>query len=327
MRNKKPKTVNSLMKYLRDNKNINISGSKEKRMLMNMGYYHGYKGYRFFTSSNNKANYKSFFELESVYNFDSKLKSLFYPYVMLIETAFKNYALEVINDSINSDDFVDVYNDILDNCKYYKSKNKKDEAIKLRLRLRTVINNIQFLAYSNRNPIALHYFSKDLNIPIWGLFELMSLGDFGSLVKCMNPKCRIHYAKLLDFESSNIETKDIIVPIIFALKELRNSIAHNGVIFDTRFKKININKSVCRYIKDKTKTEEIDFTTITDYLVLIALLLKSFDISRSRIISLIDDYKKYCEDLKTIGKDRYYQILHTDYLNKLDRLITYVKQE
>lgn len=41
------KTTDGLMRHLRDN-GIDISGSKQKRQLMNTGYFHGYKGYRFF---------------------------------------------------------------------------------------------------------------------------------------------------------------------------------------------------------------------------------------------------------------------------------------
>ena len=39
-----PKSIDGLMRYLRDKKGISISGSSQKRKLMNMGYYHGYKG-------------------------------------------------------------------------------------------------------------------------------------------------------------------------------------------------------------------------------------------------------------------------------------------
>ncbi len=41
------KTIDGLMRHLRDN-GIDINGSKQKRQLINTGYYHGYKGYRFF---------------------------------------------------------------------------------------------------------------------------------------------------------------------------------------------------------------------------------------------------------------------------------------
>ena len=40
------KTTDGLMRHLRNN-GIAISGSTQKRQLMNTGYFHGYKGYRF----------------------------------------------------------------------------------------------------------------------------------------------------------------------------------------------------------------------------------------------------------------------------------------
>lgn len=46
MTKKHPKTTDALMRYLREEKGISISGSSQKRKLMNIGYYHGYKGYR-----------------------------------------------------------------------------------------------------------------------------------------------------------------------------------------------------------------------------------------------------------------------------------------
>ena len=42
------KTTDALMRHLRDDSGIKISGGKQKRQLINTGYFHGYKGYRFF---------------------------------------------------------------------------------------------------------------------------------------------------------------------------------------------------------------------------------------------------------------------------------------
>ncbi|EPI46536.1 hypothetical protein [Gardnerella vaginalis] len=44
------KTVDSLMRHLRDS-GVMISGSVQKRQLINTGYFHGYKGYRFFSDT------------------------------------------------------------------------------------------------------------------------------------------------------------------------------------------------------------------------------------------------------------------------------------
>ena len=55
MPTKHPKTTDSLMRYLRDVKGIAITGSIQKRKLMNIGYYHGYKGYRYINKASNTA--------------------------------------------------------------------------------------------------------------------------------------------------------------------------------------------------------------------------------------------------------------------------------
>ena len=82
----KVRTTNALMKYLRKKHNILIKGTKDKKNLRNIGYYHGYKGYRYINSPKNRINLSSFDEIVSIVDFDSKLKSLLYPQIMQIET-------------------------------------------------------------------------------------------------------------------------------------------------------------------------------------------------------------------------------------------------
>ena len=121
MTKKRPKTTDALMRYLREEKGISISGSSQKRKLMNIGYYHGYKGYRYIGKASNSIHYTNFDELMAVYEFDAQLKALFYPYVMQIETALKSYVLEVVVSQVNSDSFIDVYNKLLDNYKAFST--------------------------------------------------------------------------------------------------------------------------------------------------------------------------------------------------------------
>ena len=44
------KTTYALMKYLRTTHNISMFGSKDKRDLINIGYYYGYKRYRYISN-------------------------------------------------------------------------------------------------------------------------------------------------------------------------------------------------------------------------------------------------------------------------------------
>ena len=50
------KTTDGLMRHLRDN-GITISGSTQKRQLINTGYFHGYKGIDFSSCSKETAIY------------------------------------------------------------------------------------------------------------------------------------------------------------------------------------------------------------------------------------------------------------------------------
>jgi len=46
-RNSNYKSLNSLMRHIRDSSGIRIGGGSDKRALAQMGYFHGYKGYRY----------------------------------------------------------------------------------------------------------------------------------------------------------------------------------------------------------------------------------------------------------------------------------------
>lgn len=105
-------------------KGIAIGGSSQKRKLRNIGYYHGYKGYRYINKASNIIPYKNFDELIAIYEFDAQIKALFYPVVMQIETAVKNYVLETVVESVKSDSFIDVYGSLLDNYKSFSVSGK-----------------------------------------------------------------------------------------------------------------------------------------------------------------------------------------------------------
>lgn len=55
-------SVYQLMKYLRNTHHINIKSS-QTQALRNIGYYHGFKGYRFIREDTNKVNFTSLDEI------------------------------------------------------------------------------------------------------------------------------------------------------------------------------------------------------------------------------------------------------------------------
>lgn len=102
------KTTDDLMQHLRDS-GIDIEGSTQKQQLINTGYFHGYKGYRFFRNAQRRLPFVSYNEIYATIQYDSDLKSLIYGKMMYIETAVKNIALESILINTNSESIQDMY--------------------------------------------------------------------------------------------------------------------------------------------------------------------------------------------------------------------------
>lgn len=71
------KSINGLMRHLRDDNHIRISGATQKRWLLNTGYFHGCKGYRFFKHSSEKLPFTSYDEVYATIQYDTQLKTLF----------------------------------------------------------------------------------------------------------------------------------------------------------------------------------------------------------------------------------------------------------
>lgn len=335
----KPKTINALMKYLRDEKGIHIEGSSQKKRLMNIGYYHGYKGYRYINKPTNQVPYTDFEELLAIYDFDSQLKALLYPCVMKIETALKSYVLETMVASIHSDSFLDAYNLLLDNYKMfsttgktYKTVKDRERAeakfkseLKKRLDLRNRIYRVQTDAFGNNNKIASHFLSNDMNVPLWGIFELLSLGEFGHFVSCLNFQCRRDISRELGINPSDDTNAMMPQRLIYSIKDLRNSIAHNDVIFDTRFRTSSIDKQVSHAILNATGVANVTFDTITDYLVLIIYIMKLLGETKTEMKRVISNYTDIVEKLRTqIPMSIFNQIIRTDNNAKIKSLKAYV---
>lgn len=323
-----PKSIDGLMRYMRDQKGIAIKGSAQKRKLRNMGYYHGYKGYRFIGKSSNTISYTDFKELTAVYNFDMRLKALLYPHLMFLETSLKNLVLEQIIKAGNSDSFNTIYTNLLNDYKRFAAGSEKQKkAIKQRLDLRNHVYSALTREYRNKQEIVQHFYHKDMNVPIWGIFEVMTLGEFGALFTCLNYTVRCSVSKELGLHQPSDTDGFLTKKIIFALKELRNAVAHNNVIFDTRFSRSSIDSAVASSLVNVTGIQAVSFKSIADYIVLVVYLLKCVGTPQKDMRSLIDDFQSELENLRgKLPYPIYAKIVATDTRRKMKDLRQFITQ-
>ena len=320
------KTTNALMKYLRDNHNISIGGSKDKRNLINIGYYHGYKGYRYINNPHNRINITDFSEIVSIVNFDSKLKKLLYPQLMQIETITKNIVLQMLVEEYKTDEFNDIYEKGMTDYKSFAGNDFKNK-LKHRLSVRNNIYSSLSRNYNSNNKIVSHFYSKDKHVPIWGVFEIITLGTFADLIKSLELNTRIRIDKEMKINISYDTNAVFPEKIVYLIKALRNAVAHNSIVFDVRFKDGNIDTTLCSYIENEIGCTNINFNTITDYILIITILLKKYGITKTELNHFIGEYESIIEEFrKSIPISIYNQVIHTDNKTKLKQIRSYIKR-
>lgn len=104
--------------------------------------------------------------------------------------------------------------------------------------------------------IVNHYYDKDQPLPIWAIFELISLGEFGTLVDCLDQNTGKKVSKIVGIKVAYDRDGKLLPLIVYALKDLRNAVAHNNTIFDARFKTGKVSTSIFNtivYTDSRTK--------------------------------------------------------------------------
>lgn len=287
------KTTNALMKHLREN-GIDVKGSTEKKQLRNTGYYHLYKGYRFYKRSTNRLPFTNFEEIYRTYEYDIELKSLLYRWTIFLETAFKNVILQTTLEFINSETIRDFYDKALESGTTLPSNyrsNEREKATKNKLNKIKFLQNKIFQSYSNNNPIIKHHYDQNDRAPIWCLFEILTFGELGSLVQHLKQELRVKISKEIGLDTSNDRAGKLLENYIFLIKDLRNAIAHDSVVYDGRFiKNPGLNRECITYMENKTSITGINFTTFEDTLILVCYFLKLFGVPKRQIKTLVNNY-------------------------------------
>ena len=249
-------SIYQLMKYLRNVHHINVK-SNQTQALRNIGYYHGFKGYRFIREDTSRVKFTSLDEVIALNKYDMQLKAMLYPKVMFIENALKNYVIEALLADSKSENFDIIYNKSLTAYRTHQqgSDTYKKEFTK-RMNLKGKINSALVRDYKNRSVVS-HFFNNDMSIPVWAIFETLTLGEFGTLYDCASKNVKKFVSKIMklptNLDSDGMNTQFFI----FTIKDLRNAIAHNNVIFDTRFKTGKIDKRLINLLESEVGISNI----------------------------------------------------------------------
>lgn len=323
------KTTDGLMRHLRDN-GIAISGSAQKRQLINTGYYHGYKGYRFFKTASQRIPFATYKEVYATIEYDSSLKSLLYGKMMFIETAIKNIALESILTIAKSESIQEMYNKIVTSYKNAPTGSTPEQKKKYQLNKLKLQNSIQSSlakAYQNGEPKITHFYNNVgySDVPVWALFEIMTMGDFGYLLSCLTYSVRDDISKRLGLNLSCDTDRQLVYKYIYTLKDLRNAVAHNAVVFDTRFRNIEPTRAMKECLMQEFNLPYVNFKTIGDYIILMCYYLKLLHVPKTEIKAFIREFERITEDyLKKISDDVAAVVVHPDQASRIKKVKSFL---
>ena len=323
------KSIDGLMRHLRNN-GINISGSRQKRQLTNTGYFHGYKGYRFFKTASQRIPFTSYDEVYATIQYDSQIKALLYPKVMYIETAIKGIAIECILSKVKSENIQDFYNKAVMSYNTAPSGLPVDKKKEIQLRKLNLQNTVQqYLskAYKNDNPKIAHFYNNMSysGVPIWALIEIMTFGDIGFMLSCLNVDIRESISYRIGLDLSVDTNRELVYKYIYIIKDLRNAIAHNAVVFDTRFNNMSPSKAMKRCLEKEIGLSYVNFKTIGDFIVLISYYLKKLKVPKTEIKNFVREFEKITTDYKNaVSSTVYSKVVHPDLYSRLSVLKNYL---
>lgn len=318
----------NLLVHLSQKHNIEVHKSQEND-LRNLGYYHGFKGYRFIRTEKKRIPFSSMKEISALNKFDLNLKSIFYPRIMFIENALKSYFIESILFDSQSEEMSIIYTRTITNYqKYSKGSEPYKKEFKKRMDLQMKINSALIRDYQKGRKIEEHFFNEDKPIPVWAVFESLTLGEFGTFFECANLHTKLNTSKLLHLPTNLDADGELISFIIFTLRDLRNAVAHNSVIFDTRFQTSKINKRLIGLLESETGIKNIDFKYISSYIILVAYLHKKLNMKKHDCIAFVHQYLNECDYLfKILPINTCFEILGTNNKSIMVMLENYLSKK
>lgn len=318
-------TIYQLMKYLRNHHAIAVK-SNQAQALRNLGYYHGFKGYRFIREPDQKICFSSLDEVIALNKFDMQLKTIIYPKVMFIENALKSYVIEaVLKDSCSENLDVIFNRSVTDYRSYTPGSDSYHKQYAKRMVLQGKINNALLRDYTNKKQTVNHFFDADLTIPIWAVFESLTLGEFGTFFSCANLKVKLYTSGILHLPRNLDADGKLTEYIIYTIKDLRNAVAHNNTIFDTRFQTGKVNRRLISLLESEIGLSNLDFKYIDAYIILITYTLRKMGETKTSCKQFITSFTECTDALRLqLSSNICHRILGTPQHTHLKQLQNFI---
>ena len=119
--------------------------------------------------------------------------------------------------------------------------------------------------------------------------------------------------------------RQLVYKYIYTLKDLRNAIAHNSVIFDTRFRNIDPTKAMKRCLEIEIGLPYVNFKSIGDYVILMCYYLKILGVTKTEIKAFIRDFEKITDEYrKAVNPNVANIVIRPDFVARMSILKNFI---
>ena len=162
------------------------------------------------------------------------------------------------------------------------------------------------------NQMVRHFYNRGEDAPIWVVFEILYLSDLAGFFECLNEAVRENILKQMNMFDISIDAN-------------KNSVAHNNIIFDTRFKDRKISPVLKKWVEKETGIQNITLYSLIDYIIIVCCLLKRVDFSGTRALTLLNKYKEENQRLQnSVASEIYDHIIQNNVPAKVVGLEAYL---
>lgn len=217
-------TYDEQIAFLKEKKNLQIQDEEyAKKILFQTGYFpliNGYKEAYKNPVTNQFQDGVTFEDIYELYQFDNDLRSIFIKYILMVERNIKSslsyhFCLA----------YGDMQNDYLDISHYDYSGKKK-------IVIQNMLEIMKGQLRSDSDYVYIrHYMTKYKYIPLWVLFNVLTIGQLSKIYSCQKGRVQIQVCQ--DFGPIKINE---MTKMLAVMTKFRNVCAHNDRLFDFRTK-------------------------------------------------------------------------------------------
>jgi len=172
--------------------------------------------------------------------------------------------------------------------------------------------------------IIQHYYQHDNVIPLWSIFEELMLGDLSQLIQTLNPSIKLEISNEMGIPKG-LNTEGALLPkVILCIKDLRNAIAHNKVIFDGRYIEFKKRIPMKGMLNLSTGIPNINCEKLSDDVILVIFIMKNLKFNKSQLRKITNQIIAAITTLKSKLSNELFQEIVTDFPEKMKNLLLFI---